>query len=48
MWRSFSLRADVLVGGVARRPIASAGGPTDYPWGHAFAVAAAGIEVRLF
>jgi hypothetical protein len=46
--RSLALRADLLVGGVLRRPVASAGGPTDYPWGYSFGVAAAGIEARLF
>jgi hypothetical protein len=48
VWRSIAVRADLLVGGVVRRPVASAGGPIDYPWGNAFGVATAGIEARLF
>jgi hypothetical protein len=45
--RALAVRADLLVGSVFLRPVASAGGP-GYPWGHAFATALAGIEARWF
>jgi hypothetical protein len=46
--RVLALRADLLVGGAFRRPVASAGGPGLYPWGYAFGAALAGIEARWF
>jgi len=46
--RSLTARIDLVVGGVPLRPVASAGGPTTYPWGYGFGVALAGIEARVF
>jgi hypothetical protein len=45
--RALALRADVQIGSVLVRPVASAGGPS-YPWGYAFATALGGIEARWF
>ena len=45
--RALAVRADLLVGGVFRRPIAIAGGP-GYPWGYAFTTALVGVEMRWF
>jgi hypothetical protein len=46
--RLLAARVDIVAGGTLRRPVASAGGPSVYPWGYPFATAVAGIEVRLF
>lgn len=46
--RILALRADLLLGAAFRRPVASAGGPANYPWGPAFALALGGVEIRWF
>jgi hypothetical protein len=46
--RGLSLRADLILGDALRRPVASAGGPGEYPWGYSFGVVLAGVEARWF